>query len=359
MSEKNQNKNNPLLSNQNPWLKNSNSIWLGSSLTLIRNLEKSNFPGKLPDDKKKQIVSLLSKDFLSSQILKNPQLIKSEEMPPLHKEFLVEHFLTSQGFHQAQSGEAFILDESSQFLATLNLRDHVVFYWIDCKEELETAWDQVVKIEMELNKRVSFAFSSRFGFLTSDPLECGTGLIVCVFLHLPALICTGQLEDVLSKYILDDGIQQTGLQGDPEEIIGDIVAFHNNYTLGLTEENIISSLRTLTTKLLVEEKSLRSHIKQKEDSDIKDKVSRAYAILLHSYQIEPVEALNAISLLKLGLDLGWVENISHAELNQLLLNCRRAHLLCQIGEDKLSQEEIPHKRAEFIHRVLKGVILHI
>jgi protein arginine kinase len=348
---------NPLLCNRSPWINNSNTIWLGSTVNLNRNLEKFKFPGKLAADKRKEIVSFFSKDILRIPDLQNPKLIKAEEMPPLEKEFLVEHFLSHQSFNQAHVGEAFVLDESGEFLCVLNLRDHLSLVRVDTRDEPEKAWDRLVKMETELNKSVSFAFSSRFGFLTSDPTLCGTGLIVYVFLHLPGLIYMDQLEDIIRKY-KDDGIEQTGLQGSPNDIIGDIMAFHNSYTLGLTEESILSSLRALATRLVGEEKKARAKIKKDNNSYIKDRVSRAYAILLHSYQIEAVEALNAISLLKMGLDLEWLTGTSQAALNQLLFNCRRAHLLC-LQEEKFNQEEIPHKRAEFIHQALKGVELHI
>ena len=350
-------KNNSVICNPKPWSENSNSIWLGSTLSLLRNLEKFKFPGKLPIDKRKQIISLLSKDLLGSELLTQPRLIKAEEMTPLEKEFLVEHFLSNQNFHQAYSGEAFVLDDTGEFLGLINLRDHLMLTWIDWQENIEGTWDKLVKIETALHKNINFAFSPKLGFLTSDPGQCGTGLVIHVFLHVPGLIYSHHLSEVIKKH-KDDGIEQTGLQGDPQEIIGDIVAFHNQYTLGLTEENILSSLRTFTTKVLVEEKSARAQLKQENSSEMKDRVSRAYAILLHSYQIEAIEALQAISLLKLGLDLEWLTGATHANLNELLFNSRRAHLLCRSSE-KVSQEEIAHKRAEFIHRALKGISLHI
>ncbi|WP_042279566.1 protein arginine kinase [Candidatus Protochlamydia sp. R18] len=356
------NQNNPysLLSDQNPWSVNGNDIWLGTTLTLLRNLEKFKFPSKLETDKRKQIVSLLYKDLLKNDLLKKSQLFKAEDMQPIEKELLVEHFLTPESFHQANTGEAFVLDASGEFLAGFNLRDHLMLHWVDTKEELEGAWERLVKIETNLNNLVNFAFSSKFGFLTADPTRCGTGLIVTIFLHLPGLIYTNRLNDVLQKD-KDEGIEQTGLQGNPHEIIGDIVAFHNNYTLGMTEENIISSLRTLATKLVLEEKSVRNILKQEHDqeiSDLKDKISRAYAILLHSYQIESIEAMKAISLLKLGLDLNWLKGIDQKTLNDLLFSIRRAHLICH-QKQKLTPEEIPHKRAEFIHKALKGSSLLI
>lgn len=350
----------PLLSNESPWKDNSNSIWLGSTLTLHRNLEKFNFPSKLATDKRKQIISLLSRDLLANKQLKHPKLFRAEDMPPIEKEFLVEHFLSNQGFHQAYAGEAFVLDETGEFLAVLNLKDHIVLEWIDSTEDLENSWDHLVEIELGFTKSVNFAFSSKFGFLTSDPTQSGTGLIITIFLHLPALLYTNRLEEILKKN-KDDGIEQTGLQGDPNEMIGDIVAFHNTYTLGVTEENILASLRTLATKLVVEEKGVRQHLKQKNESevaDIKDKVSRAYAILLHSYQIEAVEALTALSLVKIGLDLDWLKGTSQSILNHLFFACRRAHLLCHYGQT-ISHEELPHRRAEFIHNALQGLELLI
>ncbi|WP_068471325.1 protein arginine kinase [Candidatus Protochlamydia phocaeensis] len=355
-----QNSNHPLLCSQSPWKGNSNSIWLGSTLTLNRNVEKFKFPGKLSIDKRKQIIALLAHSLLANEQLRQPQLIKAEDMSPVEKEFLVEHFLANADFHQAYTGEAFILDETAEFLAVLNLRDHLMLQWIDPREELEGAWDRLVKLENELNKTVNFAFSPKFGFLTSDPTQCGTAFIVYIFLHLPGLIYTDRLDEAIKKN-KDEGIELTGLQGDPSEIIGDIVAFHNNYTLGLTEETILSSMRSLATKLVVEEKSARTYLKQEHSSEmstLKDKVSRAYAILLHSYQLEAIEALQALSLLKLGLELEWLTGVSQETLNELFFNCRRAHLLCHFKE-KISQENIPHKRSEFIHQALKGVSLLI
>ncbi|MBA2368162.1 MAG: protein arginine kinase [Candidatus Protochlamydia sp.] len=348
------------LCNPLPWSINGNMIWLASSLTLLRNIEKFNFPGKLSNDKKKQLFNLISRDLLEMEALKNPRLIKAEGMQPIEKEYLVEHFLTKESFHQASSGEGFVLEQTGESLIAINLHDHLMFHRIDINEELEAAWERICNIEALLSKSVNFSFSSKFGFLTSDPAECGTGLIVHIFMHLPGLIHTGRLEEAMKKN-KDDAVEQAGLHGDPKDLIGDIVVCHNNYTLGLTEENIISMLRTLGTKLSVEEKSVRAFLKQGQGAEIlelKDKISRAYAILLHSYQIEAVEALQALSLLKLGLDLDWLAGISQTKLNELFFAARRAHLLCRYGQ-KITQEELPHKRAEFIHNSLKGSSLLI
>lgn len=340
-----------------PWANNDNNIWLASTISLLRNLDKFPFPSRLEGEKRAQIVSLVSRSILQSPYLEEPFLIKSEDAGPVEKEYLVEHFLSSSSFQQAHGGEAFILDNSGKFLTTINVDNHVHFELIDCKGELESSWNRMIKIETALGQEVNYAFSRKFGFLTTNPIHCGTGFILTVFLQPSAILHLGLWDETLSK-INQDGIQITGLQGDPNEIIGDILAVKNSYTLGLTEENIISTLRLFVTKLMVEENNLRSHLKQKPNANLMDKVSRAYAVLMHSYQMETIEALDSLSLLKLGAALDWLSGVTSHELNRLFFDCRRAHLLARFNED-VPQEEIAHRRAEFIHETLKKVKLEI
>lgn len=341
-----------------PWNTNDNRVWIASTFSLSRNVEKFKFPAKLDAGRQKQIMGVISKELLASPILEKPILLHAEEGTPLQKEYLVEHFLAVQSFQQARQGEAFLLDNTGEFLATLNMHDHVHFHYLDCKGELENSWNRLVQIEAALGKSINYAFSPKYGFLTSDFNQCGTALNISVFLQLPALIHSGEIDNVLEK-LIDDSLYVTGIQGNPTEIIGDLIVIQNNYTLGITEENIISTLRSCTTKLQVEEHAARNKISREESADIKDHISRAFGILIHSYQIEAIEALNALSLVKLGAELGWAKGITIGELNQVFFNCRRAHLLHQCNGSAVKQEEIPHKRAEFIHKALKNVTLTI
>lgn len=347
----------PASNGLHPWNDNNNSIWLATSVSLLRNIEKFKFPGKLDSDRKKQIIALVSNKLLPIEGLASPYLIKGEDLAFLEKEFLIEHFLSNQNLNQVSSGEGIMLDQSGEFLATLNMRDHIHLQLLDCKEELESVWNRLVKIETALGKAINYSFLPKFGFLTADPTLCGTALQVAVFLQVPALIHSGTIDAVLDKYA-DESFIITGIQGNPTEIIGDVLCIQNNYTLGINEEHILSSLRNITTKLIVEENRARQQLKRENNADFKDRVSRAFAILTLSYQIDTVEALNALSLLKLGVENGWVTGIANAQLNSLFFNCRRAHLLDQCAE-KTPQEEIPHRRAEFIHKSLKDVQLTI
>lgn len=348
---------NEILKLSNPWINNDNNIWLASSIELYRNIDKYLFPEKLDTERKKQVISLVSKTLLSLDSNHNPFLVPAEKITPLAKQFLVEHFLTEYNFQNSHVGDAFMINQTGQFLATINLNDHLVLKSIDCVGELENTWSSLLKMEVAIGKTIPFAFSPKFGFLTSNPGLCGTGLVVTVFLQLSGLIHLNKIDEVLSEHV-EESISITGIQGNPAEIIGDVLAIKNNHTLGLSEENIIATVRALTTKLLTEENKARSEIRTSQNAHIKDLVSRAYGIFVHSYQIEPTEALNAISLIKLGIEMGWITGLNYLKLNQLFFNCRRSHLLSTFGE-MIPQEEIPHKRAEFIHEAFKNSELKI
>lgn len=347
----------PILKQKKPWVDNHNDIWLASTLSLFRNIDSFKFPGKMTAERRKQVLPLLSKELVKSPDLDRPVFISAEEISPIEKEYLVEHFLSTFGYQGTHAGEGFIIDQSGQFLSTLNIHDHLHLHMIDVKGELEKSWNHLVKIEMQIGNSFAFAFSPRFGFLTSNPENCGTALHLSLFLQPTALIHSEKIEEFIEANS-DGGFNITGLQGNPEEIIGDVLKIQNQYTLGLNEENILSSLRAFATKLVVEEGRIRNEIKNQESAIIKDKVSRAFGVLIHSYQIDPIEALDAISLLKLGSELDWLEGANTASLNELFFNCRRAHLFHNFGEN-ISQDELPHKRAEFIHKALKNIKLKI
>jgi protein arginine kinase len=346
-----------ILYKNNPWKDNSNQIWLASTLSIFRNIDKFNFPNKLSTDKQKAIVNLVSDPVIKYSHLSDPKLIYAEDMDPLDKEYLTEHFLSSEGFYQAHAGEAFVVDNTGQFLATINIHNHLHLTIMDITGELENKWNDLVNLETKLGESLEYSFSQRFGFLTSDPTTCGTGIQIVVYLQLPALIHTETIDEVLNQ-VIDERVSISGLQGSPTEVIGDILMIKNNFTLGTNEEKTFSTIENITTKLTVEENSKRSKLRKSEDTEIKDRVSRAFGILMHSYQIDAVEALNALSLIKLGVDLNWITGTTTEKLNTLFFNCRRAHLICEFNKE-VSQEELAHKRAEYIHEFLKTIQLTI
>ncbi|MCP5469568.1 MAG: protein arginine kinase [Chlamydiales bacterium] len=342
---------------ESPWKAHAHHVWLASVLNVSRNLSKFKFPSKLDKGRQEQILSLSHDAIKSCPHLNEPKLFRAEGLSILEKEFLLEHFLTSDEFYQAHGNEGFVVDKNSNFLAVVNLRNHLQLRIVDTQQEIEKAWNHLVKIEGHLSKSLDFAFNTQFGFLTANPRNCGTSLNVSLYLHIPATIHMGELPELLD-HERDEEVQAVGLQGNVQEMIGDILVAQNTCTLGLTEEYILTSMRMWATRAVVNEVNLRKKLTQGENEQLKNKVTRALGLLTHSYQLELIEALNAISLVKLGVEIGWVQAPADINLNEVLFGCRRAHLIHMMG-GKIEVPELPKKRAQYLQKIGEKLTLSI
>jgi protein arginine kinase len=346
----------PIYQLKSPWKEEHHGVWLASNLQLMRNFAKFPFPQKLDKGRELQVGTLVFDALKQCPELKNPQHLRADELAPLEKEYLLEHFLLGDKFHRAHhGGESFIIDDSGAFLAVTNIENHLHIELMDTEQEIEKSWNRLNKIEECVGKAIDFAYNPKFGFLTANPRECGTGLVITLFLHIPAIIHTGELSELLEKE-REDEVEAMGLQGSSTEMIGDILVARNSCTLGLTEEYIVTSLRMWATRAVVAEVSLRKKLHDNEA--LKNKVARALGLLTHSYQLETVEALNSFSLVKLGLELGWIKSDIPLNLNQIFFDCRRAHL-SHIIEKKVEIPQLPRKRAEYLHEIAKHLTLLI
>ena len=342
---------------KSPWAEHAHNVWLASVLGISRNLSRFKFPSKLDKERQDQTLKIVHDSLKKCDTIPSPALYRAEEIDILEKEFLLEHFLATDDFYQAHGSEGFITDQSSSFLAVVNHKDHLQLRVVDTHQEIEKSWNRLVKIEGALSKEIDFAYNSQFGFLTSDPRNCGTGLKVSLYLHIPATIHMGELSELLDRE-KEEEVVAVGLQGNVQEVIGDILVAQNSCTLGLTEEYILTSMRMWATRAVVTEINLRKKLMHGENEALKNKVTRALGLLTHSYQLELIEALNALSLVKLGAEIGWIQSPPEINLNDVLFGCRRAHLIHEMGE-KIEIPELPKKRAQYLQKIASRLTLAI
>lgn len=339
-----------------PWKNQMHAIWPATCFSLSRNLASHHFPAKMFDDEFESVYRILCNSL--SSYLSKPIVLKNTHLSSLDQEFLLEHFLCLENLANTHSHQGFVLDETGVFFAQINKEDHLNICCIDYQGGWEIIWNRLNQIETDLSKTLDFSFSHKFGYLTSYPQYSGTGLRVHAYLHLPAIIHCGQLQDILAK-IHQENVYAIGMSGTLEELIGDLIILSNVYTLGVNEETILYSLHKIIMHFMALEKMLRVHLKEKGNPEIKDQVSRAYGLLLHSYQLQEKEALNALSLIKLGLELNWVKGVLEKTINDLLFTCRRAHLTYLCRTALLDPQESARKRAEFLHQQLQGISLNV
>ena len=121
---------------------------------------------------------------------------------------------------------------------------------------------------------------------------------------------------------------------------------------------ILSILRNAVLRFIIAEKDARSHLQSQMKDVFKDKISKAVGVLKYSYKLDSLEALQAVSLVKLGIELGWIEGVSIRQINSLFMDCRRVHLTYLLSEVNPT-EEIALKRADFVKKALEPLTLQL
>ena len=171
-------------------------------------------------------------------------------------------------------------------------------------------------------------------------------------LHLPALKITGRIEKVF-RAAREMRLAIRGLYGEGTEPIGDFYQLSNQTTLGKTEQQIIEQLVNLAVEPIVEyERQARNKLLKEQTVALDDKIHRAVGALTHARLISSEETSYLLSLLRLGIQLDRVKDISLRTVNELFLLTQPAHLQHHYKQtmDAGQRDEL---RARFIREHLR------
>ena len=342
-----------LLSKTSDWLAGSgphHEIVVSSRVRLARNLAGRPFPGWA---KKSERVAIMEKIRASVEVL--PEMADAWSLPcdnlqPLEKQILVERHLISREHAAKSVGSAVVMNRKQNLSIMINEEDHLRMQAIRAGLQLKSAYKAVNKVDTELEEKLDFAFDVKLGFLTACPSNVGTGMRASAMVHLPGLVLSEQVNQV-AQAVNKIGLAVRGLYGEGTEALGNLFQISNQTTLGETEERIIERLQKVILRLIENENNARLVLLQKEPHKLLDHVGRAYGILRYSHTMGSKEALNLLSLAKLGCDLGFYPEPWRVAVDELFMETQPAHL--QKGlEKKLNQDDRDALRAEIIRMKL-------
>ena len=104
----------------------------------------------------------------------------------------------------------------------------------------------------------------------------------------------------------------------------------NQTTLGESESDIIDRLTKVIEQVISSEINARAKLLEDKPGVLCDHIGRAYGILRHSRIIDTKEALNHLSMLRLGMDLGFLPALPNGDsIELLLMDIQPAHLQWQ------------------------------
>ena len=329
------------------------AVVLTSRIRLARNVRLLPFPGWATKDQRRQAMALIQPVVQMMRPMKDAFCQTLSGLTSVQKQVLVERHLISREHAARNEGSAAVIERRQSLSIMINEEDHLRMQSIRPGLNLRVAFDALNDLDDELQESLTFAFDRKLGYLTTCPTNLGTGLRASAMLHLPALVLSEQINQVLNA-IGRMGLAVRGLYGEGTESLGNLYQISNQSTLGESEHQIIERLERVIDKVAGHETNARLKLLEDDRLMLHDKIGRSYGILRHAWLIDSKEALNHLSLIRLGANLGFFPHETVRLCDNLLMEIQPAHLQLHSGK-KLSPEQRDESRGQIIRTQLQSI----
>jgi len=330
-----------------------NHIVLSSRLRLARNLDGASFPGWASSDERERLRDIISPAVESLPEMKGAFSKPIEKLSGIEKNVLVERHLISREHADSARGSSVVVERQQSLSIMINEEDHLRMQAIVSGLELLPAYEKLNAVDSALEKKLDFAYNSRLGYLTSCPTNLGTAMRASVMVHLPGLVMSDQINRVITA-VNKIGLAVRGYFGEGSEAQSNLFQVSNQTTLGEPEIEIIKRIQRVVEQILTHENNARRKLLEDKPYALCDQIGRAYACLRNAWLIDSKEALNHLSLLRLGMDLGCINEKERDTLDLLILEIQPAHLQLK-AKNKISPEQRDVLRAEILRGRLQSI----
>ena len=339
------------------WLEGSGAhadIVLSTRVRLARNLQGHAFSGRTRAAERQQIFERVRSAVQRTSLRGGPGYALSEMASLgrriLHERHLVSRELAGLAGEGPPRGAGLFFDPHDAVGVMVNEEDHLRLQAILSGLRLQEAFHRVDRLDDELGAQLPFAYHPEYGYLTSCPTNVGTGLRASILIHLPGLVLTKQIGQVLQG-IGQVGLTFRGLYGEGSEVVGNFFQISNQTTLGKSEEDLIEHLQKIVGRVIQYETKAREVLLRDAPAVIEDKIWRAYGLLRYARSLSFEEVMNLLSGLRLGVSLNLLSGLRVYTLNKIMIYAQDAHLE-QAAERPLGDAEGDLHRAAYVRRVL-------
>ncbi|MCL5055374.1 MAG: protein arginine kinase [Firmicutes bacterium] len=328
----------------------SSLLVLSSRIRIARNLKDYPFPYRATETLRKEILEKTRQAVQTEEALKILQFMELDSFSALEKQVLLENHLVSPNFIQESKGKGIFLHLPTTISMMVNEEDHLRVQCLTSGLNLEKGWSILNRLDDLLENHLSFAFHESWGYLSAFPTNLGTGLRASVLLHLPALVFLQAMPGLIQS-LNQMGIVVRGFYGEGTESQGYFFQISNAFSLGPSEEEIVSRMSTTANQVIQQELESRERMKKNQPVLIIDRIWRSFSILKSARLINSAEAMEHLSLTRMGVQMGILPEIPVKSLNELMRMTRSANLQKELKEevDALKRDEM---RADYLRNSL-------
>ena len=302
-------------------------IAISSRIRLARNIKGLPFPQAADEETLNQICAMVTSAAQATDVLGGKEMMhfSPAALSSIDLELLLERRLVSPDFIRTPLNRCLFVCPGEGCSLMVNEEDQLRIQTIRPGFQLQDVWKRINKIDDELGRHLEYAFDEQLGYLTCCPTNIGTGMRASVMLHLPGLVLANQIGPTVHG-IGKLHLAVRGIFGEGSNNCGNLFQISNQCTLGESEEKIIEGLSLVIRQIIQQEKYARRKLLDTDRYAILDHVGRSYGLLRHSYKISFEEALNSLSGLRIGVDMGLFTTLDIHRVNELFIAIGSAHL---------------------------------
>ena len=322
-------------------------VVMNCKITYSRNLRNYKF-GTMNPKEIHEIEDLVKSNLPS--LGNNLKFFKMNDIDELTKNSLYEKGLINETVLEDKKNiTSILINDEENICIILNSVDHFEIQIFCSGMELENLFNFAKEIDQKFEKTFDIAKSKKYGYLTTSPINVGTGLNGKVTLHLPGLTKTGNIRKI-SQTINNFGLNFSGIYVKDQQIVGDLYQISNKQTIGITEETIINNLKAITDKIIEQERKARKLL-AKNQIELEDMVCRNYGILTNAKKLKWQESQELLSTVKMGVDLGLINEINDDKIAKMYFYTNPSNLQKYFAQN-LDSYDRDIKRAEIIKQII-------
>src|SRR6185295_11204569 len=266
-------------------------IVLSSRVRLARNLKGMPFPGWAKKPDRVKALEIIRPAVEGLPLMAGAYSESMDNLNALDKQILVERHLISREHAAKSVGSGLVLNKDETLCVMINEEDHLRMQALRPGLQIRSAWMAIDHVDSELEKQLDYAFSNDLGYLTACPTNIGTGIRVSAMLHLPALVLSEQINQIIQA-VSKLGLAVRGLYGEGTEALGNVFQVSNQMTLGESETEIVERLNKVLTQLIEHEENARATVLEKKPKVVFNQIGRAYGALANAHIISSKETMN-------------------------------------------------------------------
>ncbi|MDR3332953.1 MAG: hypothetical protein LBT08_10030 [Synergistaceae bacterium] len=327
-------------------------IVLYSEVRIRRNIDGYSFPGNCGRSDLYDSAAAVLGSIGRSDAWDGCEFRMVDNLDSISRHLLLEMRLITPQLSQGGAGRFLLRDGLGAACCMINEEDHVSISATNAGLDLYMAYNAAERLESSLD--IKIVRDTVLGFLTANPLYVGTGMTASVMLHLPALDASDEMSRVSETFERDwKRMALYKLLSDKDNTCGSFYLLSNRSTLGITPEETINAVDDAAQSLISKEIFARHKMMEVKDADLGDRFWRAWGMLRHARKLPFSEAVDALSFVKLGSDLGVLPYIGDAEWRRLVLGSQHYHLSLSFGH-VIEQSEEPYVRAACFRQFIEA-----